>query len=370
MQDAITVAVTGDLVLDEPDAGYWLAGIAPALKAADLAIGHLEVPHTTSESELEGDVPAPGAPLENLAPLSEAGFAMLSLAGNHIADRGADGIAETTAELNRLGIAFAGAGEDLKQARKPAFAQRKGHTVALLSYNCIGPEAAWATDESAGCAYLPLETVDGSPVRPIADLQGAAPGALEILTSDISEAREGGANHVIVALHKGKVHTPAHVAPYEREIAKLAVDAGADAVVSHHAHIVQGIEFHKGVPIFHGLGNGCVVTRALSPDQDHPARREWAQRRKELFGFEPDPAYFLAPFHPDAVNGFIGRLTLRHGAAANAAIVPVHVEAPGRPVLAEGARAEEIARYVEDITRKAGLPDIRVGQDGLVEVAA
>jgi len=38
---AIRIAVTGDLVLDEPDPDHWLSGIAPALHSADLAIGHL-----------------------------------------------------------------------------------------------------------------------------------------------------------------------------------------------------------------------------------------------------------------------------------------------------------------------------------------
>ena len=81
--------------------------------------------------------------------------------------------------------------------------------------------------------------------------------------------------------------------------------SGADAVIGHHAHITRGIEFHHGKPIFHGLGNGCVVTRALSPDQDHPARRVWAERRKKMFVFEPEPAYVLAPFHPEAINAFL-----------------------------------------------------------------
>src|SRR5688500_11867885 len=96
-QARFEIAVAGDLVLDEPDAGYWLAGITPALSQSDLAIGHLEVPHTLRGEELEGDVPAPGAPPENLAAIAEAGFAMVSLAGNHIADRGARGIEDTLA---------------------------------------------------------------------------------------------------------------------------------------------------------------------------------------------------------------------------------------------------------------------------------
>src|SRR5687767_8057878 len=87
----LDMVVAGDLVLDEPNAGHWLSGIAPAIRAADLAIGHLEVPHTHRGVEMEGDVPAPGAPPENLAAIAEAGFGMLSLAGNHIADCGPEG---------------------------------------------------------------------------------------------------------------------------------------------------------------------------------------------------------------------------------------------------------------------------------------
>lgn len=368
MTEAITLALTGDLVLDEPDPGYWLAGIAPVLQKADLAIGHLEVPHTVSTEQLEGDVPAPGAPLENLEALAWAGFGMVSLAGNHIADCGAQGIADTIAELDRLGIGHTGAGADIARARAPAVAEIKGRRVALLSYNCVGPQAGWAAEKAAGCAYLPLDTRDGSPVAPMSEIVGVPLAVAEILAEDIAGARKA-ADFVIVALHKGQVHTPALVVPYEREVARLAVQGGADAVVSHHAHIVRGIEFHRGRPIFHGLGNGCVVTRALSPDQDNPARRDWARRRRELFGFEPDPAYYLAPFHPEAVNAFIGTLVLGDG-LPHAAIVPVHVEAPGRPVLATGSRARAIADYLEKITREAGLPPVAVNDKGRVEAVS
>ena len=72
----LTIVLAGDLVLDEPDPGHWLSGIAPALCRADLAIGHLEVPHTDCADEVGGDVPSPGAPPENLAALVEAGFAL------------------------------------------------------------------------------------------------------------------------------------------------------------------------------------------------------------------------------------------------------------------------------------------------------
>lgn len=357
--------LAGDLVLDEPDAPYWLAGIAPALQQADLAVGHLEVPHTARGQELQGDVPAPGAPPENVAAIAAAGFDMLSLAGNHITDCGAEGIADTLALMAKAGLVGTGAGLSLAEARKPAMIERSGMRIALLSYNCVGPEMSWASEDKAGCAYLRIETADGAPIAPAADLVRVTDQALEVLREDIAAVRDS-ADMVLVALHKGVVHTPARLAPYERAISHAAIKAGADVVIGHHAHIVRGIEFHQGKPIFHGLGNGCVVTSALSPAQDHPARREWAQRRKAMFGFEPDPAYTLAPFHPEAVNAMLGRLTVHEDGRIEVGITPVDVLAPGRPLLAEGERKAEIARYIEAITVKAGLRPISVGADGTV----
>jgi poly-gamma-glutamate capsule biosynthesis protein CapA/YwtB (metallophosphatase superfamily) len=355
----MTIALTGDLVLDLPDPDHWLSGIAEAVREADVAIGHLEVPHSRSTIELAGDVPAPGSDPANLAALKRAGFDAVTLAGNHIADCGAEGIADTIAELDRLGIGHGGAGATLAEARKPALLVNGGRTIAVLSYNCVGPQAAWATETSAGCAFLPVATADGSPPAPAAPLTDPLPEAFAILAQDIAAARAQ-ADLVIVALHKGIVHRPAVLAPYERPLAHGAIDAGADVVVGHHAHILRGIEFHRGRPIFHGLGNGCVVTEALSPDQDHPARREWALRRKQLFGFEPDPAYRYAPFHPEAVNAFIAQLVWHDEGRIEAGFLPVHVEAPGRPVLATGPQATAVSDYVRSITTDAGLPPLAV----------
>jgi len=359
VQSPISILLAGDIVLDVEDADHWLSGIAPAVLAADVAIGHLEVPHTRRGSELAGDVPAPGAEPAHLDALARAGFDAVSLAGNHIADRGPEGIEDTIARLDALGIAHAGAGATLELARRPAVLQVGGRKIALLSYNCVGPEAAWATRNRAGCAYLKLVTSDGSPVSPTAPLLAPHTEALQVLHSDISAARKL-ADLVIVALHKGIVHTPARLADYEQPIAHAALEAGADIVVGHHAHIVRGIEIVRGKPVFHGLGNGCVVTRALSPGQDHPARAAWVERRKRLFGFEPDPAYTLAPFHPEAVNAMLGRVLWDDAGGLEAGVVPVHVEPPGRPVLATGTVAGRVKDYLERITAAGGLPPLKL----------
>ena len=361
---AHSLVFCGDLVLDEPDPDRWLGGIAPCLQEARLAIGHLEVPHTRRGRELAVDVPAPGAPPEHLAALARAGMDAVTLAGNHIADCGAEGIADTIAELDRLGIRHCGAGADLRQACAPAWLQAGNQSVALLSYNCVGPQESWAQPGSAGCAYVRVLAADGGPTRPAAALQTADPISVARMVEDIRAVRTQGAPYCIVALHKGIVHTPAKLAPYERPLAHAAIDAGADLVIGHHAHILRGIEFYRDRPIFHGLGNGCVVTRALSADQDNPKRAEWARQRRALFGFEPDPEYFLAPFHPDAVHGMLARIVIEDGRLARASFIPVYVEPPGRPTIARGITAEAVVQYIMRISREAGLPPLRYAASG------
>jgi poly-gamma-glutamate capsule biosynthesis protein CapA/YwtB (metallophosphatase superfamily) len=365
----IEVIFSGDLILDEPDPDYWLAGIAPAIQRADISIGHLEVAHTDRGREQAGDVPAPGADPAHLAALQRAGFDALTLAGNHIADQGAEGIADTVAELDRLGIRHCGAGANLETARRPAILEASGTRLALLSFNCVGPELSWASTDRAGCAFIRVNTLDGSPITPAAALQNIDPASLAEMSADIAKVRRD-ANFVVVALHKGVVHTPATLAPYERTLAHAAVDAGADAVIGHHAHILRGIEMYRGKPIFHGLGNGCVVTRALSPAQDHPERAAWAHKRKALFGFEPDPAFVLAPFHPEAVNAMLARICLQQDGRVEAGFYPVRVQAPGRPVLADPFDGAHIGGYVAKITRQAALPPLRmVSEHGVINIA-
>lgn len=373
----ISVILTGDLVLDVDNCDHYLSGIAAQTRAADLTIGHLEVPHTNRGIEMEGDIPAPGADPKNLEALQGAGFDLLSLAGNHMADRGRVGILDTANKLDELGIGYCGAGDDLAAARRPVRKTVGGFTVSLLSYNCIGPQTGWAKQDGpkngrSGCAYLPMKTKDGGAVTPLSDITGPTQNALDILANDLDQLRSYAdyrSDLIIVALHKGIVHTPAIVADYERATAKAAIDAGADIVIGHHAHIIRGIEFYKGKPIFHGLGNGCVVTNALSPGQDHAARADWVERRKEMFGFEPDPAYTLAPFHPQAVNAMLGKITISKAGDIKTGIVPVHIEAPGRPVIANEKQAKMICDYLEKITRDAGLAPIKTRQsERMIEV--
>ena len=365
----IDLAFTGDLILDYQDPDYWLSGIAPELRRAQFAIGHLEVPHTLRKNEVLGDVPAPGADPAHIEALKRAGLSAVSLAGNHMADCGVDGIIDTMTALDAQNIRHTGAGIDLDHAKAPTFLGESDVQVALLSYNCVGPESCWAGDKQGGVNYVRVGTEDGSRIAPAAPLATPDPTSVADMARSILNARKQ-ARYVVVALHKGIVHTPARLASYERPIAYAAIDAGAAIVIGHHAHIVRGIELYRGKPIFHGLGNGCVVTKALSSVQTQGseaarrARSEWATKRKAMFGFEPDPAYELAPFHPQAVNAMIGRVRIDNG-LIKVGFTPIFVEAPGRPVPAKQVdKTAQVISYIERITTDAHLPPITVQFDG------
>ena len=86
----------------------------------------------------------------------------------------------------------------------------------------------------------------------------------------------------------------------------------------------------------------------MSPDQFI------ARMKKGVFA----PAYRLAPFHPEAVNAFLGQLLWHADGRIETGFIPVHIDPPGRPVLADEAQAIRITDYVKQITKAAGLPTL------------
>lgn len=352
--------LVGDLILDEPDPDSFFEPARSTLGQADLLIGQVEVPHTRRGRENTSDIPAPPSDPNNLAALKHAGFHVATLAGNHISDVGPDGIEDTIATLRQLKIVTTGAGMTLAEAREPAIIMSRGLKVGTLSYNCVGPRDSWAGEKKPGCAYVHVithyELDHASPGGPPRIYTFAEPESTDAMLADVEKLRRE-VDVLIVALHKGIGHTPAALAMYEHPLAKAVIDAGADIVVGHHAHILRGIEIYKGRPIYHGLGNFVTVTRALNIEANpSPKRLEWARRRRELFGFEPDPNYPTYPFHPEARNAMIGVCEFSAGGACKAGFIPCWVNPKGQPeVCGDDERGRAVASYIEQITRKAGL---------------
>jgi poly-gamma-glutamate capsule biosynthesis protein CapA/YwtB (metallophosphatase superfamily) len=352
--------LVGDLILDEPEPDRFFDEVRSRLTQSDLLAGHVEVPHTNRGTESSTDVPASPSSPAHLAALSRAGFHVATLAGNHMYDAGPNGILDTVETLRSLGIASTGAGATIDKARKPAIVSRGGLTVGFLSYNCVGPRESWATSQKAGCAYVKILThyeLDyATPGGPPSIYTFAEPASLESMQRDVEKLNDD-VDIVIVALHKGIGHTPATLAMYERPVAKAAMDAGADVVVGHHAHILQGIEVYRGRPIFHGLGNFVTVTKALSLGANpNPERLAWARRRTKLFGFEPDPEYPTYPFHPEAKNAILAWCDLDATGVRRAGFHPCWIQPDGSPkLLGNDDKGRSVTDYIERIGVQCGL---------------
>ncbi|MBP2370649.1 CapA family protein [Pseudonocardia parietis] len=367
----ITVAAVGDLILDEPDPASFLAPSTPLLRAADLTVGHVEVPHSTTTAQVSTDVPAPPADPAALNALRDAGVDVVTLAGNHIFDAGEIGVTDTVAHAHKAGLVPAGAGADLAAARAAAIVERGGLRIGVLSYNCVGPRESWATSRKAGCAYVHVlthyELDHASPGGPPRIYTFADPESLAAMADDVARLRAD-VDVVLVGLHKGVGHTPAAVAMYESPVARAAIDAGADAVFGHHAHIMRGIEVWRGKPIFHGLGNFVTVTRALTPTEggDSAERAAWAEKRKALYGFAPDPDMPYYPFHPESRDTVVATCRFDRDGLVDAGIVPCRIDDAGRPV-PQGPDSP-VVDYVRDITTRARLNGrlVRRGDDWVV----
>lgn len=354
---------TGDLVLEREDCTSLLQAATPVLTGANLVIGHLEVPHTVSTASMSTDMPALPAPPAALDAVAEAGFNVLTLAGNHVYDSGEEGIEDTRQHCQDRGLATTGAGRNLEEAWEPAITDTGPHRVAVLSVNCVGPRESWAGSAKAGCAWIEVvshyETRGANPGGPPHTYTFAEPRSLAAFTERVADqVREG--TSVIVSLHQGLVHQPAEIAAYQYEIAHAAIDAGAVAVISHHAHILKGVEAYLGRPIFHGLGNFATVTRALGGDPgDSPERRAWAQERVRLFGFQPDSAMPEYPFHPESRHTVIAVITLGPDGAVDAEVIPCWIDGDARPVpLSRADGGQQTGDYLTRITREAGLDTV------------
>jgi poly-gamma-glutamate capsule biosynthesis protein CapA/YwtB (metallophosphatase superfamily) len=201
------------------------------LRGADLALANLENP-VIRNAVWHPDATTFTGDLRLLPILDKGGLDGVTLGNNHILDAGVPGLRETMAHLDSMGIAHAGAGMDLAEAREPMIFDLGGTKVGVLSYQGVPSyEWAWATRTVPGTT--PLKTT--------------------IMKEDIERLRPE-VDLVVVSPHWGKeyIATPE---PWQVDFAHAAVDAGADIFVGGHAHWPKGIEVYRGKPIFYGVGN-------------------------------------------------------------------------------------------------------------------
>jgi len=218
-----------------------LAKGMPSLHSADLAMVNLEsVVATIGEHGVDKGEKASyyfrGRP-ELLDVLSAAGVDIVQTANNHSLDYGAGALALQNDWLDAMNMAHVGAGPDREAACSPVYRRAGDVAVAVLAVDATMERFA-AGASTAGTCYLPFED------------QGAW---LRHFSSRIDAARRK-ADVVLVGVHWGPNFRSV---PDNREfdLGHAIIDAGADAVLGHSAHRLQGVEVYKNRPILHDAGN-------------------------------------------------------------------------------------------------------------------
>lgn len=284
---------------------------------ADLFVVNLECPFTERGEKIPKNFNFKARP-ELVAALAAGGVDVASLANNHLVDYGPEGLFDTLTTLDTHGIAHFGAGRTLSEARRPAIVEKKGIKVAFLGYFFLGdrniePKEVIATDEQPGVA--------GHFSDP------EAMGAM--VEADVRAAKQQ-ADHVIPFFHWGREGkgTPE---PYQQQLARRAIDAGASAVLGSHPHVLQGVEVYKGAPIVYSLGN-FVFGGNWDPRDKRTALAELRLTKKAVVSTTLVPAY------SDAFP-----------------------EVPVQPYLAEGEKADAVLRHVAGLSRgfRATIPQLK-----------
>src|SRR5207247_5656938 len=124
--------------------------VRAVLAAPTPLFANLERAYTDAPHRVPGELGGIYGPAHVLDVYADVGFDVLSLANNHILDVGYDAMLENRAQLRALGIATAGAGESLADAREPAIVEADGLRVAVLAYASIFPYGYDARSDPAG----------------------------------------------------------------------------------------------------------------------------------------------------------------------------------------------------------------------------
>lgn len=367
------VYATGDLAPDREDYDECFAATAATLHEAEIVFGQLETSFATRGVRLPQARHAVMARPEGAAALARAGFDVISFAGNHSLDWGNEAFAETLANLSAAGLDVVGAGENIEAARRPAVRTlADGTRVAFLAYTSILPQGYWAEARRPGCAPLRAHTYyeqieHDQPGTPARVHTFAHAGDLAAMQADIRAARAR-ADVVLVSMHWGIHFVRATIADYQREAARAAVAAGADAILGHHAHILKGIEVIGGKPVFYSL---CNFATDLRMTPEHAARPSFRELQRLAEDWEPDFGS-LYNFPPAARMSMIARLHIADGRLQEAGFLPLHIgrDAVPRVLVPADPRYDEVVDYVAAVTREASLESRLHRADGHVSVEA
>lgn len=236
----VTLAAFGDANLGDGVATVmaqrgvlWPWGdVAPVLRRADIAFGNLEC----SISRRGGPVPKEftfrGSPSALRNVVRFAGLDVLNLANNHVGDYGSAALIDTVRSVRLAGALPVGAGASLAAARRPVVVNRLGLRVAFVGFSDIGPASFAAGPRSPGTAFASTAAI----------------------SAGVRAARRR-ADVVVVTFHWGVERATTENAR-QRAFARMALQAGATAVIGAHPHVLQPIRRPSGRRVIaYSLGN-------------------------------------------------------------------------------------------------------------------
>ncbi|GAA1584558.1 CapA family protein [Kribbella karoonensis] len=248
----ITVVATGDVLLHERlwttakrdgSGGAWdfaplMSGVKPVVQQADLAIAHLETPLAKPGGPYHG-YPLFQGPPQIATALKQTGYDLCTTASNHSFDGGAAGVDRTLDTLDKAGLKHAGTARTRSEAEQITIVDVHGVKVASLSF-------------TFGFNGLPC---------PNGETWRAAKISVKSIRSRAQEARDRGAELVIVSCHWGTEYS-SKLDDLQREVGpQLLADSNIDLVIGHHAHVVQPMQEIDGKWIAYGHGNLVAAHR-------------------------------------------------------------------------------------------------------------
>jgi poly-gamma-glutamate synthesis protein (capsule biosynthesis protein) len=312
---SLTVAAAGDLFVQPElvaqaktdaeeageggyDFGQIMAAIVPAIRAADLAVCHVEQPLGPEGGPFTG-FPTFNAPVELADDAAATGFDTCSTASNHTLDYGREGVIRTLDHLDRVGLRHAGSARSAREAAMPNVFDVHGVTVAQLSYTF----SFNGIDRPPGQAWI-ANLIDP-----------------DAILAEAHRARNAGAEIVIVSMHWGTEYQNDADEGQVGLANQLLASRDVDLVIGMHAHVVQPFEKIGDKWVAYGLGNLLVRFQDGSPENTADSVlptftfTEVAPRKWEVTGVEVRPIFM--DYHPKA--RLVDLTTAKAGRGARAA---------------------------------------------------
>jgi poly-gamma-glutamate synthesis protein (capsule biosynthesis protein) len=346
-EQVISIAAAGDVGTGHEPPESSFSHVLDLLRGADIRFSQVE--RLYSE---RGAFQGQGAGFHTRQParMAEAfksvPFNVLSIGSNHTGDWGGEAVEDTVEVFRRLGIPTVGAGRNIEEARRPAILTVKGVRIAFLGYVSVMLPQYWATESRAGSApmrahtfYEPYEYQPGAPARIVSVPHDEDLANLE---ADVRNAKQR-ADLVFVSLHWG-VHYVPYPAEYQPVVAHAAIDAGATAVLGHHAHQQQGMELYKNGVIFYSIGNFAFHRRGGPPAACMPEGR---YLHKEVYSIEPEPGV-VYDYRRHYNEGGVAFIAVDQHGLRSVDYVPTKLNAAGQPeiIRAEDPQFEKSMTYL------------------------